>query len=108
MIRRPPISTRTDTLFPYTTLFRSDRFAEAAGRHRPVNDLPPAGADEQPRVGPKAAEDDLAPAGAKARGLSLRAMMPNAITAAALCAGLTGVRFAIVGDWNLEIGRAHV
>src|SRR3546814_5231154 len=24
MIRRPPISTRTDTLFPYTTLFRSD------------------------------------------------------------------------------------
>src|SRR3546814_15705230 len=23
MIRRPPISTRTDTLFPYTTLFRS-------------------------------------------------------------------------------------
>src|SRR3546814_10759629 len=25
MIRRPPISTRTDTLFPYTTLFRSRR-----------------------------------------------------------------------------------
>src|SRR3546814_13320980 len=36
MIRRPPISTRTDTLFPYTTLFRSlgswideDEFARA-------------------------------------------------------------------------------
>src|SRR3546814_7798907 len=28
MIRRPPRSTRTDTLFPYTTLFRS---AEGAG-----------------------------------------------------------------------------
>src|SRR3546814_2247895 len=26
MIRRPPRSTRTDTLFPYTTLFRSSRF----------------------------------------------------------------------------------
>src|SRR3546814_19448161 len=26
MIRRPPISTRTDTLFPYTTLFRSLHF----------------------------------------------------------------------------------
>src|SRR3546814_5345148 len=26
MIRRPPRSTRTDTLFPYTTLFRSDVF----------------------------------------------------------------------------------
>src|SRR3546814_16278246 len=33
MIRRPPISTRTDTLFPYTTLFRSlgiDRLADRA------------------------------------------------------------------------------
>src|SRR3546814_8621998 len=27
MIRRPPRSTRTDTLFPYTTLFRSDGVA---------------------------------------------------------------------------------
>src|SRR3546814_5887216 len=27
MIRRPPRSTRTDTLFPYTTLFRSQRVA---------------------------------------------------------------------------------
>src|SRR3546814_9344834 len=26
MIRRPPRSTRTDTLFPYTTLFRSERY----------------------------------------------------------------------------------
>src|SRR3546814_10723971 len=26
MIRRPPRSTRTDTLFPYTTLFRSDPY----------------------------------------------------------------------------------
>src|SRR3546814_9344938 len=30
MILRPPISTRTDTLFPYTTLFRS----QGAARHR--------------------------------------------------------------------------
>src|SRR3546814_5747773 len=30
MIRRPPRSTRTDTLFPYTTLFRSDRRVVAA------------------------------------------------------------------------------
>src|SRR3546814_639816 len=35
MIRRPPRSTRTYTLFPYTTLFRSqDRFAEQMQRHR--------------------------------------------------------------------------
>src|SRR3546814_4786722 len=31
MIRRPPRSTPTDTLFPYTTLFRS-RFATGVGR----------------------------------------------------------------------------
>src|SRR3546814_4955500 len=29
MIRRPPRSTRTDTLFPYTTLFRSEPLAES-------------------------------------------------------------------------------
>src|SRR3546814_15530957 len=32
MIRRPPRSTRTDTLFPYTTLFRSQ--VDAGGRRR--------------------------------------------------------------------------
>src|SRR3546814_16945741 len=31
MIRRPPRSTRTDTLFPYTTLFRSGGRARRAG-----------------------------------------------------------------------------
>src|SRR3546814_343160 len=31
MIRRPPRSTRTDTLFPYTTLFRSFRDAVGSG-----------------------------------------------------------------------------
>src|SRR3546814_11317192 len=30
MIRRPPRSTRTDTLFPYTTLFRSPPVAKSA------------------------------------------------------------------------------
>src|SRR3546814_2914791 len=30
MIRRPPRSTRTDTLFPYTTLFRSSEIVAAA------------------------------------------------------------------------------
>src|SRR3546814_9942653 len=33
MIRRPPRSTRTDTLFPYTTLFRSrEKFRQAMNR----------------------------------------------------------------------------
>src|SRR3546814_1798531 len=32
MIRRPPRSTRTDTLFPYTTLFRSSHEAQQLSR----------------------------------------------------------------------------
>src|SRR3546814_18209132 len=57
MIRRPPISTRTDTLFPYTTLFRSNgvfgtpvRFtlpADLAGKS-PSEILRRLGADPQP------------------------------------------------------------
>ncbi len=59
---------------------------------------------DMPRVGPKAAEDDPEPTTAKkARGLTLRAMLPNTITAAALCAGLTGVRFGISGDWAFAV-----
>src|SRR3546814_18450274 len=33
MIRRPPRSTRTDTLFPYTTPFRSARIRRQPGSH---------------------------------------------------------------------------
>src|SRR3546814_17064680 len=39
MIRRPPRSTRTDTLFPYTTLFRSD---DASARTRTPRRVRPA------------------------------------------------------------------
>src|SRR3546814_9959098 len=48
MIRRPPRSTRTDTLFPYTTLFRSDQQRRTNSRsccHRlplPHKPWPPA------------------------------------------------------------------
>src|SRR3546814_1758664 len=44
MIRRPPRSTRTDTLFPYTTLFRSEaraRFEAAEIVSRPDSVLLP-------------------------------------------------------------------
>src|SRR3546814_10940893 len=36
MRRRPPRDTRTDTLFPYTTLFRSDAVLPVVGHHRAV------------------------------------------------------------------------
>src|SRR3546814_4334797 len=43
MIRRPPRSTRTDTLFPYTTLFRSPRTAVAQFPAPGDGDRAPAG-----------------------------------------------------------------
>src|SRR3546814_1916798 len=39
MIRRPPRSTRTDTLFPYTTLFRSDDFLVDLARQHHLGDF---------------------------------------------------------------------
>src|SRR3546814_9251153 len=51
MIRRPPRSTRTDTLFPYTTLFRSIGVGIGKARrgplHRPRHHLPAAQRKEE-------------------------------------------------------------
>ncbi|WP_164156232.1 CDP-alcohol phosphatidyltransferase family protein [Sandarakinorhabdus rubra] len=38
------------------------------------------------------------------RGIPLRALIPNAVTVLALCFGLTGVRFAIGGEWEKAVG----
>jgi CDP-diacylglycerol--serine O-phosphatidyltransferase len=38
------------------------------------------------------------------RGISFRAMIPNAITTLALCLGLTGVSLAIRGEWERALG----
>src|SRR3546814_8215449 len=68
IIRQPPRSTRTDTLFPYTTLFRS--VAEIAPpppapRHDPVIDAPRARLAGKVRVSPLAARI------AEAKGIDL-------------------------------------
>ncbi len=59
--------------------------------------------EDPPRLGPKSAEDEDVETRAEGRGLSLRAVIPNAITAAALCSGLTGIRFAISENWSFAI-----
>src|SRR3546814_15379626 len=47
MIRRPPRSTRTDTLFPYTTLFRSPPIRVAPIRRSPdIPSHPPVRSEE--------------------------------------------------------------
>src|SRR3546814_10495648 len=62
MIRRPPKSTRTDTLFPYTTLFRSNEydllpentmpvFFQRCGRYPPVELIAPAELERVSRDG---------------------------------------------------------
>src|SRR3546814_3962010 len=63
MIRRPPRSTRTDTLFPYTTLFRSVRHVRRdhrAGDRRPRH-LRAAADGRARRFGTKAAGMDTRP-----------------------------------------------
>src|SRR3546814_6502081 len=67
MIRRPPISTRTDTLFPYTTLFRSriagvreaNRRGHRVGDHEFVGRLRAGVAIVEHEDEPVAGNDDL-------------------------------------------------
>jgi CDP-diacylglycerol--serine O-phosphatidyltransferase len=42
------------------------------------------------------------------RGIPLRAVVPNAITALALCSGLSGVRFAIAEDWEKAVAAIAI
>src|SRR3546814_2124568 len=92
MIRRPPRSTRTDTLFPYTTLFRSGIDVES--RLEPFDDLAAAvvGRADQEAVG--FVED---------RGVDLRLGAADERRAAD--------RFAVerdVGDRRVVIGEVHL
>lgn len=41
-------------------------------------------------------------------GLPLRAVAPNAVTALALCSGLSGVRFAISGQWQTAVAMVMI
>lgn len=53
--------------------------------------------------GPRGGPDEAVSVRGQGRGLSLRSVLPNAITAAALCSGLTGIRFAIENDWPMAL-----
>jgi CDP-diacylglycerol--serine O-phosphatidyltransferase len=45
----------------------------------------------------------LPPRGRERPGIPLRAVVPNAVTALALCSGLSGIRFGITGDWEKAV-----
>src|SRR3546814_14433951 len=103
MIRRPPRSTRTDTLFPYTTLFRSARAGEERLRRL-----------QRDRCGVRQAMPDTIPF-ADHYG-TLRDALPgqdlpwlSSLRQSALA------RFTAMGlptprqeSWKYKIGRAHV
>ena len=42
--------------------------------------------------------------GPERRGIPVRAILPNAVTALALCSGLFGMRFGIEGKWSMAVG----
>src|SRR3546814_18294935 len=107
MIRRPPRSTRTDTLFPYTTLFRSgEPYAPATGPgagsaaiamaqpelqvETAAGRVPEARAEEDSFIAPQPAEPE-AEGGSEMGGFHAE---PDPFAEAALA--------------NAEIGRAHV
>src|SRR3546814_1515838 len=59
MLRRPPRSTRTDTRFPYTTLFRSQKFDPAQDTSNTLGSIVRLNLDGSPAAG-----NPLADAGA--------------------------------------------
>src|SRR3546814_7836013 len=98
MIRRPPRSTRTDTLFPYTTLFRSTKLFQpprdrGAGRRTGDERLrlfPGRGG----RAAPSVRNARRAPAGAVAADVRLYRRRTPARTPSTVLAAPTVVRMA--------------
>src|SRR3546814_6405415 len=108
MIRRPPRSTRTDTLFPYTTLFRS----------QPRRDRPRPAARRSPRPPDRARRRGCAMTERAVRHTTLQKLLSRFHFGVTLFAvALSGITILLAGisalrgyaDGNLEqIGRAHV
>src|SRR3546814_16285640 len=101
MIRRPPRSTRTDTLFPYTTLFRSARaFVDIGARMiDEMHGVHAGRAGRHAREARKAPVDVLDDLGGR-RALLLQHVLDQVNAAA------RAIEF--VAEKDIEIGRAHV
>src|SRR3546814_13766379 len=98
MLRRPPRSTRTDTLFPYTTLFRSAFFASVEQRDNPELRGKPVA------VGGSSARGVVAAASYEARPFGVRSAMPS-VTAKRKCPALIFVpaRFDVYRQVSRQI-----
>src|SRR3546814_18832141 len=93
MIRRPPRSTRTDTLFPYTTLFRSLHLLHDAASAEKGADLPqPGGRSPGRRISHHSVEDRNRIGRAFRPGVSKRHAKPPPLPSRA------AYRFHLPGD----------
>src|SRR3546814_18271725 len=95
MIRQPPRSTRTDTLFPYTTLFRSGLVDKALGPAPLGGRLPRSALSYRKARIDEALRDHMA------RDIAAAAKVEN---------GQQQVETpSLIGGWpEQQIGRAHV
>src|SRR3546814_14729809 len=99
MIRRPPRSTRTDTLFPYTTLFLSTAIRSSVGN---LYAVPSSGAPaDSIRGEPSVSRRHAHTAARRAEGPTVLIWHGYAPLDASMGARVS----AAAGD---EIGRAHV
>src|SRR3546814_10271975 len=98
MIRRPPRSTRTDTLFPYTTLFRS-------GLQRPEQGAADRNAADRTDARQRLARQPHHPrrVAAQAEGVDARRLR-SAIFVARLFGGRHGRILALGHDWPRRRG----
>src|SRR3546814_19427522 len=106
MIRRPPRSTRTDTLFPYTTLFLSERcfVPQLVMCHEICGSIQESSGSVLRSFGRSARVP------ANLRGISMKIL--NKIAVAAICSAFAAQAPASAQEYyarhKLEIGSAHV
>src|SRR3546814_10565264 len=104
MIRRPPRSTRTDTLFPYTTLFRSNsRFNQLGAR---VIGVTAGNIDRVAEFSRSECRDKFAVAADP--GAKVAAKYDTLMEGPNKTPLSDRTSFVIAPDGTIQIGRAHV
>src|SRR3546814_18904184 len=106
MRRRPPRSTRTDTRFPYTTLFRSEGSVSHGFERLGLVEYPPAAGDEDKvlEAAIEAGADDVE---SDADGHAIWVAVENLHEVARALEGVLGEAESVTLAWKpSQIGRA--
>src|SRR3546814_19062125 len=106
MIRRPPRSTRTDTLFPYTTLFRSD------GASNPFQTVQREDVGLTLRIRPQISEGGTVKLSLyqEVSSIDPSSTLPSATSGGSIITRKRALETKVLVDDGqiIEIGRAHV